>query len=118
LATLCKVFPSDSQQALLAYAESASFLNFLSEEYGSIGFERLMALYAQGQSCEQAIETGFRASLSRLESQWQRQTFASNSFQTAAGDLLPWLILFVAILVGPFILVISMIRHRSARAEL
>jgi hypothetical protein len=118
LATLCKVFPSDSQQALLAYAESASFLNFLSEEYGSIGFERLMALYAQGQSCEQAIETGFRASLSRLESQWQRQTFAPNSIQTAAGDLLPWLIILVAILVGPIILVISMIRRRSARAEL
>lgn len=118
LQTLCNVFPSDSQQALLAYAQSASFLNFLSEEYGSIGFERLMALYAQGQGCEQAIETGFRTSLSRLESQWQRHTFAPNSIQSAAEDLLPWLILFIAILAGPFILAISMFRHRSARAEL
>jgi hypothetical protein len=118
LQTLCEVFPSDPQQALLAYAQSASFLSYLSEEYGSIGFERLMALYAQGQGCEQAIETGFRTNLSRLESQWQRRTFAPNSLQSAAEDLLPWLLLFVAILAGPFILAISMIRRQSARTEL
>jgi hypothetical protein len=118
LASLCKVFPSDSHQALLAYAESASFLNFLSEEYGNTGFERLMVLYAQGLGCEQAIETGFRASLSRLDSQWQRQSFAPNSIQTAVEDLLPWLILLIAVLAGPLILAISMIRHRTVRAEL
>lgn len=118
LKTLCEVIPNDSHQALLAYAESASFLNFLYGEYGSDGFARLMALYAQGQDCEQAIQTGFRANLSRLENQWQRQTFTPNSIQKAFAELLPWLFLLIAILVGPFILAFNIIRHRTARAEL
>jgi Peptidase MA superfamily len=118
LGTLCKVFPTDPHKALLAYAESASFMNFLFEKYGSAGFESLIALYAQGQSCEQAIETSFNASLSSLENQWQRQNFVRNSMQTALEDLLPWLIVIIVVLAGPLILAISMFRHRAARVEL
>jgi hypothetical protein len=118
LKTLCKVFPTDSHKALLAYAESASFVNFLFEKYGSVGFEGLMALYAQGQSCEQAIETGFDASLSSLENQWQRQNFSRNSMQSAVEELLPWLLIMIIVLAGPIILAINMFRHRSARVEL
>ena len=116
--TLCKVFPTDSHKALLAYAESASFMNFLFEKNGHIGFEGLMALYAQGQSCEQAIETGFNASLSSLENQWQRQNFTRNSMQTAVEDLLPWLLVMIVVLAGPIILAIYMFRHRTASVEL
>jgi hypothetical protein len=118
LGNLCKVFPSDPHRALLAYAESASFMNFLFEKYDSAGFERMMALYAQGESCEQAIETGFRASLTSLEYQWQRQNFGRYSIQRTVEDLLPWLIVIIFVLAGPLILAINMFRHRTARVEL
>lgn len=118
LETLCKVFPKDSHKALLAYAESASFMNFLFEKYGHVGFESLMALYAHGQSCDQAVETGFNASLSNLENQWQRQNFVRNSAQTALQDLLPWLMVILIVLAGPFILAINLFRHRAVRADL
>ena len=118
LSSLCKVFPTDSHKALLAYAESASFMNFLFEKYGSVGFGGLMAMYAQGQSCEQAVETGFNASLFSLENQWQRQNFSRNSMQSAVEELLPWLLIMIIVLAGPIILAINMFRHRSARVEL
>jgi hypothetical protein len=64
------------------------------------------------------IETGFDASLSSLENQWQRQNFTRNSMQTAVEDLLPWLLVILVVLAGPIILAINMFRHRTARVEL
>jgi len=118
LEILCKVFPTDPHRALLAYAESASFMNFLFEKYDSAGFERLMALYAQGQSCEQAIAAGFSATLTSLENQWQRENFGRYSSQRAVEEMLPWLVLIFFVLAGPLILMINMFRHRTAKVDL
>ncbi|MEE9189102.1 MAG: peptidase MA family metallohydrolase, partial [Anaerolineales bacterium] len=52
LASLCQSFPNDPQGGFLAYAESASFTQFLYDQYGRPGLNRLMAAYASGMSCE------------------------------------------------------------------
>ena len=56
LASLCQTFPNESQDALLAYAQSASFTKFLYDQYGNPGFNRLIAAFASGMNCERGVE--------------------------------------------------------------
>lgn len=118
MAALCKAIPADSGRALLAYAQSASFVRFLIDAYPGRALESLLAFYAQGQGCEEAIQAGLGASLAQLDARWQRQTFAAPSLRTAFAELLPWLLLLLLVLVGPAILMVRSLRRTPARSEL
>jgi hypothetical protein len=115
---LCQSFPNDPQGILLAYAESASFTKFLFEQYGQPGFNRLLAAYASGMSCERGIEKALGSNLADLESNWRRENFASLTLTRSIQQFVPWLILLLVVLVGPIILLFSAIRNKSGRSEL
>lgn len=117
IAALCESFPSAPQQALLAYAQSASFTQYLSDQFGKPGFNRMMAAYAAGMDCERGFEEALGSSLSTLEESWQRSRFASVTLGLAFRELLPWLMLLVVVLAGPLILVGVMIKKRPGRQE-
>jgi hypothetical protein len=68
--TLCGVFPAEDDPALLAYAESKSFVGFLKETYGFAGIRRAMDEYAAGADCEQGLKSSVGKTLSELESAW------------------------------------------------
>ncbi len=114
---LCQSFPSDPGQALLAYAQSASFTQFLHDQFGEPGFNRMMAAYASGLNCEQGIEEALGASLASLEESWQRTSFTGVTLWIAFRELLPWLLLLLVVLAGPLILVGAVIRRRPARKD-
>jgi hypothetical protein len=114
---LCQSFPSDPGQALLAYAQSASFTQFLHDQFGEPGFNRMMAAYASGLNCEQGIEEALGSSLASLEESWQRTSFTGVTLGIAFRELLPWLVLLLVVLAGPLILVGAVIRRRPARKE-
>ncbi len=118
LATLCQSFPNDPQGALFAYAESASFTQFLFEQYGQPGFNRLMAAYASGMSCEQGIEEALGSDLASLETNWRRENFTNLTLVKSIQEYLPWLILLFVVLVGPIILLVTAIRNKPGRSEL
>jgi hypothetical protein len=68
--TLCGVFPSDEGAALLAYAESKSFVAFLKEKFGLAALRQGMAAYAGGADCGRGMEAPTGKSLTELESDW------------------------------------------------
>lgn len=118
IASLCLGFPNDAPDALLAYAESASFTQYLYKQYGNPGFNRLMAAYATGMNCERGVEQALGTDLDRLDGNWRREDFSSQVWIKAVQDFLPWLVLLFVILVGPIILVVVILRKRPGRVEL
>jgi hypothetical protein len=118
MASLCDPFPTDANQLLLAYAQSASFTRYLFEHFGTGGFNRLRAAYASSLGCRQGLENSLDSSLEGLESQWLRDTFAGDAWQEAVNDLLPWTIILLVILVGPLVMFLGAIRRRATRPEL
>jgi len=81
LQTLCTVFPAEESSAMLAYAESKSFVAFLKETYGLAAVRQAMAAYADGAECGHGLETSTGRTLSELELVW--------SDRLGSGD--PWL---------------------------
>jgi hypothetical protein len=115
MASLCRAFPNDSAQRLLAYAQSASFTRYLFEQYGTGGLNRLRAGYATKLGCRPGMEKALQTSLEGLEGRWLRDTFAEGAWQKVKSDLLPWLIVLAVILIGPLIMVFGVLRKRPAR---
>ena len=75
LNALCAAFPSDLARARLAYAESASFVNWIRDLYGRQALRDLVAAYADGATCTGGVQRVFNGSLDRLDAQW-RETLA------------------------------------------
>jgi hypothetical protein len=97
LANLCAAFPRDASNALLAYAESASFTRFLHTNFGASGLMALIDAYTNGLSCERGPQTALGRDLTQLERQWRQQTFAENPTLASLQALLPWLVLLLGV---------------------
>lgn len=113
-ASLCIVFPRDASGALLAYAQAASFTQYLYNQFGKSGLEQLYAQYASGADCEGGLEQALGSSLVIQEHQWRQQTFAESLWLAALQDLLPWLTLLAVISGGPLFLALRALRRRPA----
>ena len=70
--SLCSSIPITNEQAVLAYAQSASFIGYLLDIYGNGGVLRLLDAYEAGTSCEGGVQRVYQRSLSQLESEWKR----------------------------------------------
>ena len=82
LSDLCAAFPASEQQAVLAYAESASFVRYLLDIYGEGGLSLLLDAYREGTSCEGGVARVYQRSLSQLEAEW-RTSIGAASFSSA-----------------------------------
>jgi hypothetical protein len=98
--SLCDTFPPDSP---LAYAQADSFLNYIFENYGSIGLQDLLDAYTEGYTCEKGVEAALGVSLSQLEKDWQTETFGSAIISPVISALLPWVLLTALIFIVPAI---------------
>ena len=114
ISSLCNTFPRDASNALLSYAQSASFVGYLHDRYGTPGLQRLVSTYANGLGCEQGAKTALGTGLTQLERQWRRDALAENLTLTAFYNLLPWLILLAAALAVPLFLTIHRLRVKTA----
>jgi hypothetical protein len=74
---LCGVFPAEEAPALLAYAESKSFMAFVKKKYGLAAIRIAMTAYSGGAECSQGIEKSTGKKLVQLESEW-REGLAGN----------------------------------------
>jgi hypothetical protein len=104
LLSLCQTFPQDASGALLAYAVSTSFTQFLYQQFGTSGLEHLLQVYADGQACQPGIETALGVTLTDLEHSWQQKTLESKPVIQEMDKLIPWLVIFLLILIIPLII--------------
>ena len=111
IASLCKAFPRDASGALLSYAESASFTDYIYRQYGSTGLQRLVTEYANGLDCRRAPEAAFGSELEQLERNWRREALGERWTFSAWANLLPWLVLLLAALASP--LGLALARRRT-----
>lgn len=84
--SLCAAFPQDEMLARLAYAQSASFVEFLLARYNKAGFAILVDAYKQSGDCLNAPLAAFGADLNQLDAQWRLATFGESSL----FDTIPW----------------------------
>jgi hypothetical protein len=109
LGSLCQTFPQDNT-VYLAYAQSDSFVRFLYQHFGQAGLQNLLNSYAQGQGCENAPLSVFGLSLADLDQEWRHEALNDNILGTALENLLPWGVMFVAILLMPLLMVLINVR--------
>lgn len=76
---LCSSFPPDASQTSLAYAQSASFVSYLSGQYGTSKIIELLELSGDGLNCSQILAQGLGKDLTSTEADWLRTTFNANS---------------------------------------
>jgi hypothetical protein len=105
LEALCAPFPAEENAARLAYAQSASVVHFLREEYGSPVIRDLLAAYADNASCEAGVTRVLGKSLEGLDTAWRAHLTSQGQVITALNDSVPWLALLVltALLALPFL---------------
>ncbi len=115
MSSLCQTFPRDASGAILAYAQSASFVQYLHDMYGVSGLQSLLAAYANGLDCERGAQKALGRSLTQLERDWRRDALAEDTTATVANNLLPWLILLGAVMTAPVVLVVRRWQVRGLR---
>jgi len=110
--SLCRDFPQETSAALLAYAQSTSFIRYLYQRFGSSGIQSLVDNYADGKSCQHGAEAAVGQNLTELEQEWRRETFGEDTSKDALNNLLPWLLLVGVLLAIPLLLTIVMVRKK------
>jgi hypothetical protein len=119
MSSLCQGFTLEGGQYYLSYAQADSFTRYLYETYGSAGMQSLIQAYASGLDCERGAEVGLGKTLSQLEGQWRRNAFNQNPLLKAIGALLPWLAIFLLVLLAPILLIFnSLLRGKNGPQKL
>ncbi|MFP3975379.1 MAG: peptidase MA family metallohydrolase [Dehalococcoidia bacterium] len=71
LQSLSGSFPADPQEAILAYAQSYSIVNFLIQEYGSERISRLLQEFKEGSTPDEALREVYGFGTEGLERRWK-----------------------------------------------
>jgi hypothetical protein len=104
LGTLCYPFPEEYNRALLAYAQSQSFVQYLRQTYGWSQIQALITAYADGKDYSAGARQVLGNDLTTLERNWrvwmehEKQSSNAVSATWSAAlivikDLSPWLVL-------------------------
>jgi Peptidase MA superfamily len=101
IASLCGPFPMDVSSAILAYAESESFVRYLHTTYGTSGLQQLIRAYADGLGCEQGSQTSLGLPVSQLDLHWQQVVLGKDIPRVALQNLLPYFAILGLMLVIP-----------------
>ncbi len=93
---LCTTIPLDGRQAVLAYAQSRSLIDFIQAEYGNNALNQMVLALVDGANCDSVSSRVLSLSLTELNQAWLR----SLSPQSTLGQFWQassiWLLLLVA----------------------
>ena len=115
MSNLCKSFPRDVSNALLAYAQSDSFTQYLYSTYGATGLEDLITNYANGLDCNNGARAALGKDLGQLERNWRREILNENVAAKAFTNFSPWLIFMIIVLVAPLSLALFGLRSSKGK---
>jgi hypothetical protein len=120
LESLCGAFPTDEVGAVQAYAQSASVVRYLQNQFGNQQLKELLAAYGDGADCNGGVQRVLGLSLDELEAAWLEDVrvdgVGDTGPQTDTRGLLPW----VGLIGGGTLLATSLYwlrpRRRGARS--
>jgi len=116
LTTLCAPFPSSGTAARLAYAESASIVQYLRDVYGSGSISALLDAYQEGSTtCSGGIQRVLGRSPDQLEAEWIRLAFHGSEPFEVVRPLLPWLLLLLPTLILALVLALLPLRRQREK---
>lgn len=114
MASLCASFPFANDQALLAYAQSSSFVKYIKDIYGIGAFVALFDAYQEGTSCEGGVQRVFQRPLTQLEGEWIDYHFTKKASLGLNPSSLLWALPIILILFGGGYL---LYRHRKGKEQ-
>lgn len=82
-------FPVESDAALLAYAQSASLVDYVIDRYGRDAIARIVDAYAEGASDTEAVEAGTGVPLDAIIEDWFAQYGQQEPEPLSPAPLLP-----------------------------
>ncbi len=110
--SFCSAFPTEASQAILAYAESASFVKFLSDQFGVPSLQALLQKYGDGMDCGSAVQSVYGVNIAQLETRWKQEELGINPAAAAAKNLAPYLTLSLLIILPPAaVILVRRARH-------
>jgi hypothetical protein len=94
-ADLCTRFPAAEDQALLAYAQSVSLVEYIRAQYGNHALNNLIAAFADGADCQSGVSRALNTSLETLNQEWLERQQPQSPFARfwVANSL--WLLLLM-----------------------
>jgi hypothetical protein len=92
---LCERFPLAEEKAVLAYAQSASLLEYIQDAYGNGGIQALIAAFANGGDCESGVQQALNLSLAELEQAWLQSQQVRSPFSQFFYENGIWLLLLL-----------------------
>ncbi len=98
---LCNGFSHEASSAFLSYAESASFVQFLTERFGSSGLQKLIKHYQDGLGCSEGVQAAFGQSFEQLDERWKQEVLGINPQAVAWRNLSPYVLLSLLLLLPP-----------------
>ncbi|MBN2556104.1 MAG: hypothetical protein JXA97_09230 [Anaerolineales bacterium] len=101
--SLCAGFPYESDTAMLAYAQSHAFVQYLRDIYGVGGIVRLLDAYQEGTTCEGGVQRVFMRSHDQLQSEWLNSSISAPQSPSSSQSLLIWILLLLPSGLGLFI---------------
>lgn len=94
LADLCAPFPFDPEVSLLSYAQSASLVRYLRDQYGDAGIGALLAAYGDGAGCEGGVNQAFHLTLEQLDRVWRADLAGLSGWRSWLSENAGWLLLW------------------------
>lgn len=117
LSELCAPFPDDANRALLAYAQSTSFVNYLRQTYGWSSVRDLLETYADGMACSTGAQEALGLDIVQLDREWRvwlegksdrsLESSLPATMTVLIRDTGPWLLILGALLIPGVMLLIT-----------
>ncbi|GAB4469644.1 MAG: hypothetical protein Kow0088_01820 [Anaerolineales bacterium] len=117
MSALCDTFPPQAAQAYLAYAQSASFVDYLVAQHGVEKIRQLIERYGDQYDCEAGFYQNYGATLAQMEKEWQKAQFDESDSSQMLMSLIPWIALILFVLVVPLIYSLRLVSHLATRKE-
>lgn len=108
-ADLCRSFPEDPQQVLLAYAQSASLVDYLQSIYGNGVLSGMVQALADGADCQTVVSRVLDMSLAELNQEWLEQQMPQSTADRLWQRGGVWLLLIT----GGFVVTLFMVLHNT-----
>jgi hypothetical protein len=100
---LCPALPSEPASLSLAQAESASFIRFLYNSYGSEELLHLLQAYQAGLGCSAAVQSVYADTLDQMDLHWRDTALGIQPNYLAARQFSPYILLFGLMIVIPLL---------------